>query len=170
MKILVTGGSKCGKSTFAENLAQRLANGSPVTYIATMQVVDAEDLAVVARHKKQREGRNYQVIEQQKNLSALTLEKGATVLLEDIPNLLANEMFLDGCPDKVEESLMALSETARYIVFVTNEVGSDGFPYDEDTLRYLSRISQVNRAVAQHCEHVVEVVCGIPLYIKGVPV
>ena len=41
MIILVTGGSGCGKSTWAEKLVQSLPSGKRV-YIATMQVYDRE--------------------------------------------------------------------------------------------------------------------------------
>lgn len=40
MRILLTGGSACGKSTYAETLAVRLA--APRYYIATMRIFDDE--------------------------------------------------------------------------------------------------------------------------------
>ncbi len=51
--VLVTGGARSGKSTFAERLATRLAepSGGRVTYLATSQTHDAEMTARVAAHR-----------------------------------------------------------------------------------------------------------------------
>ncbi len=170
MIVLITGGSKSGKSTYAENLALSLAKGSPVTYIATMQVIDEEDQAIVKRHKKQREGRNYVVLEQEKGLSTLPISDGATILLEDIPNLLANEMFGGGQPDTIIPDLNYLSSRAQHLVIITNEVGSDGIAYDVETIHYLNALNQLNRSISAMSDEVIEVVCGIPLHLKGEPV
>ena len=166
MIVLITGGSKSGKSTYAENLALSLAKGSPVT----MQVIDEEDQAIVKRHKKQREGRNYVVLEQEKGLSTLPISDGATILLEDIPNLLANEMFGGGQPDTIIPDLNYLSSCAQHLVIITNEVGSDGIAYDAETIHYLTALNQLNRSISAMSDEVIEVVCGIPLHLKGEPV
>ena len=49
MIVLVTGGSGCGKSTWAEKLVASLPNENRV-YIATMQVYDEESVKRVERH------------------------------------------------------------------------------------------------------------------------
>ena len=40
--------------------------------------------------------------------------------------------------------------------------------YAGDTGRYLKALAQVNNALAARADHVVRVVCGIPVYYKGV--
>ena len=55
MIVLVTGGSGCGKSTWAEKLVSALPAEKRV-YIATMQVYDEESVQRVARHRAQRAG------------------------------------------------------------------------------------------------------------------
>lgn len=167
MISLITGGSKSGKSTYAEKLALTLAGNAPVTYIATMRVTDEEDQLIVQRHKKQRKGHHYIVFEQEKNLSSIALMDDAIVLLEDIPNLLANEMFFDGHPDTIIQDIQNLSAHARHLVIITNEVGSDGIVYDKETMEYIHKLHCLNNAIAVFSDHAVEVVCGIPLCIKG---
>lgn len=52
MLTLVIGGSASGKSAFAESIC--LQSPLPRTYLATMQVWDAECAARVARHRAMR--------------------------------------------------------------------------------------------------------------------
>ena len=56
MIILLTGGSGCGKSTYAEKLIRRMPREKRV-YIATMQVFDEESVKRVERHRAQQIGR-----------------------------------------------------------------------------------------------------------------
>ena len=69
MIILVTGGSGCGKSTWAEKLVQSLPSGKRV-YIATMQVFDRESEIRVQRHRAQRAGLGFRTIECEKDLAS----------------------------------------------------------------------------------------------------
>ena len=54
MIILVTGGARSGKSSFAEKLALKLGGGR-AAYIATAQVFDDEMAYRVQLHKERRE-------------------------------------------------------------------------------------------------------------------
>ena len=62
MTVLVTGGSKCGKSHFAESLFNDL-EGEKI-YIATMQHYGEEAFAAIERHRKMRSGKGFETIEQ----------------------------------------------------------------------------------------------------------
>ena len=102
----------------------------------------------------------------------------ATVLLEDLSNLLANQMFTDSGdvePSISGESLTnriisrvdELNQTAGHLIVVTNEVFSDGQAYDETTEKYRKLLGDLNRKAAVHADVVVEVISGIPSYRKG---
>ena len=71
-----------------------------------------------------------------------------------------------GDPDR-EQSERWVEETETLIV-VSNEVFSGGADYAGDTDRYLLALAQVNNALAARSDAVVRVVCGIPVYYKGV--
>ena len=58
MIVLVTGGSGCGKSTWAEKLADTLPRENRF-YIATMQVYDEESRNRVQRHRMQRADKGF---------------------------------------------------------------------------------------------------------------
>ena len=64
------------------------------------------------------------------------------------------------------ERIRELSKKAESVVVVSNEVFSDGISYDEESMRYLSYLGQVNKAIGQLADEIVEVVYSIPIYHK----
>ena len=91
MFIIVTGGSASGKSEYAENLVPNTGNR---VYLATMEPFGAEAETRIARHRKLREGKGFKTIECPVNIgNCFEACRGRHVLLEDLPNLVANEMF-----------------------------------------------------------------------------
>ena len=176
MIALVSGGSGSGKSALAEALAMRLQPGEKI-YIATMRAWGEEGRARVARHRALRAGKNFSTLERPLDLAGLVKAApwpGArpTVLLECTSNLLANEMFDEGGAGErsvpaILEGFRALMGTSEHLVIVTNEIFSDGVAYDADTQRYIARLGQINQALAEMAELVVESVYGIPVVHKG---
>lgn len=166
MIVLVTGGSGCGKSTWAEKLISSLPNEKRV-YIATMQVYDDESVRRVERHRAQRADKGFVTIECEKDLASAKVEKGSIVLLEDLVNLTANEMFDGGDVSRIVPALDSLAKKCRHLVMVTNDVFSDGIEYDEFTDGYLRQLADVNSAAAEIADCVVEVVYSIPIALKG---
>lgn len=163
---LITGGSGCGKSTWAEKLARNL-DGEKRVYIATMQVYDRESEERVRRHRAQRAGLGFRTVEYEKNLGAAQVEAESIVLLEDLVNLAANEMFDGGDPDRIIPDLRKLSEGCGHLIMVTNDLFSDGESYSPSVQEYLRRLAEINREAAGMADHVIEVVYSIPIALKG---
>lgn len=92
MLIEIIGGSGSGKSEFAEKCCMELCPGKKY-YIATMQAFDEEGKCRVLRHRKLRAGKQFITIECQTGLENVQVEEGATLLLECMSNLTANEMY-----------------------------------------------------------------------------
>ena len=97
MKIMIFGGEASGKSAFAEDLALEMAQkeGLPLYYIATMDKNAGGDTKKrLEKHQKMREGKGFITIERTKDLGKLDLpSENGVILLEDIGNLVANELF-----------------------------------------------------------------------------
>lgn len=91
MFILITGGCKNGKSLMAEKILT--AYNVPRFYIATMEPFGSEAKETIARHRKIREGKNFNTIEKYTDISEIKLPQNSAVLLECMCNLCANEMF-----------------------------------------------------------------------------
>lgn len=166
MILLLTGGSGCGKSTYAEKIIRAIPSERRV-YIATMRVCDEESAQRVRRHRSQRADMDFSTVECPKNLGAVHIEPDSTVLLEDLPNLLANEMFDGGDPNRIFPQLHWLCGMCENLVIVTNDVHSDGLRYENPTLEYQRRLAEINREAAKLADAVAEVVYSIPVYLKG---
>ncbi len=166
MICLITGGSGCGKSTWAEKLVRTLPAVDRV-YIATMQVYDRESEIRVERHRAQRAGLGFRTVECEKDLAAVQVQAESVVLLEDLVNLTANEMFDGGDPDRIVPALKNLSARCGHLVMVTNDLFSDGEPYSSSVQEYMRRLAEINRQAAGLADCVIEMVYSIPVVLKG---
>ena len=146
--------------------------GTRRVYIATMQPFGAEGQARIARHRKMRAAKKFSTIECYTNLKEVELEPGSDVLLECMSNLTANEIFDPSGAGKArtEEEILAgvsrLAHQARNLVLVTNEIFSDGYRYEEETMEYQRILGNINVRLAEMADCVTEVVYGIPVRIK----
>ena len=182
MIALVIGGSGSGKSAYAEQMAVKAAGNGSLYYVATMQVYDEEEKKKVERHQKMRAGKGFLTIEQPRRLEEaakkVVAERG-TVLLECMSNLVANEMFseenLSAVMDEAKikqlsheiiSGVTALHDSCDILIIVTNQIFEDGIRYDASTMAYIRLLGDVNRQIAERAEQVVEVVAGIPIFIK----
>ena len=91
MLTLIIGGSGSGKSSFGEELAQK--SNSKLYYLATMIPYGDEGKRRVERHLKLRKGKGFETIEEYMDIGNIDIPYGSCVLLEDLPNLVANNMF-----------------------------------------------------------------------------
>ena len=171
MLTLVVGGAASGKSSYAERLV--LQTALPRYYLATMQVCDAECAARVEKHRRMRAEKQFETLECPLHLGTVRLPARGTALLEDLGNLTANELYdTHGAGENAASAILSGIDTlyaqCEHLILVSNEVFSGGANYAGDTDRYLKALAQVNNALAARADAVVRVVCGIPVYYKGV--
>ncbi len=181
--ILVTGGARSGKSTFAENVAA--VSGKKVIYIATAVAGDPEMRRRIAIHRRRRPA-SFRTIEESRNPHrVIEAEDSPEVffLLDCLTVLLSNRL-LNGAGGKKDTGRAAFHFRARraldYAVYlsrklrecragvalVTNEVGLGVVP--ESFLGRLFRdlAGRANQAAAAAADEVWWTVCGLPQRIK----
>ena len=171
MITLVIGGSASGKSLYAEQLVCSMPG--PRVYLATMEPFGEAGAARIAKHRAMREGKGFQTMECTKALEIQQIDAaGCNVLLEDLPNLVANELFGEAGASteetyaKVMNALDVLGSKANHLVIVTGDLASDGCRYGEETLQYLQLLGRLQNAVANRADAMYEVVAGIPIVWK----
>ena len=168
MITLVTGGSKCGKSSFAEKLLDDF-QGEKI-YLACMIPRGAEAEKAIAGHREMRRERHFKTIEKYTDIHQAAVPKNSALLLECMGNLLANEMFENNEPqpcEKIIRGIMCVASQVRELVIVTNEVSCDGFEYSKEVREYISQLNRINSRLAASAHNVVECVFGIPVIHKG---
>ena len=167
MLSLIVGGAASGKSEYAERRVLSLPGRR--IYLAAMEPWDDECRARIARHRAARAGRGFETVERYRDLSGLSVPSDGNILLEDLSNLLANELYSPECrgADAVCTGLRSLLRRCANLTVVTNEVFSGGADYAEGTLAYMRALADLNRWLAEEADFVCEVVCGLPNVLKG---
>ena len=165
--ILITGGARSGKSSYAEKLALSLSP-NPV-YMATARVWYEEFRQRVIRHQEAR-GPEWTNLEEEKELSRHDVS--GRVVLIDCVTLWCTNFFFD-LQGHVDSSLKAVKEefnrfTAQdaTFIFVTNEIGLGGTSENELQRKFTDLQGWMNQYIAAQADEVIMMVCGIPLKIK----
>ena len=167
--ILITGGERSGKSTFAEDLALKMSP-NPI-YMATAHPWDDEFCERIQRHQERR-GEQWTNIEEERFLSNHNVE--GRVVLIDCLTLWATNYFFANEGKNVEQVLGELKdELARFtgqdatFIFVTNEIGMGGFSANAVQLRFTDLMGWLNQHVASLADEVMLMVSGIAMRIKN---
>ena len=167
MVNLVIGAAASGKSEYAEDIVMSLP-GEKI-YIATMEPFGAEAEERITRHRALRAGKGFSTVERTRNLINLTPEADWNVLIEDLPNLAANELFSPegGGADAVLSGVDRICNIVSSVTIVTGDIFSDSAEYDVGTREYMEMLADLHMRIAAKADNVVEVVCGIPCAVKG---
>ena len=169
MLVLVIGGSGSGKSEYAE---QRIleAGEIPRYYVATMEPFGEEGKKRIARHRALRAGKGFVTVECVTHLERLKLPQKGAVLLEDLSNLLANEIWSetgsgwsDNLAKDICQTIRNLAEEHPLLVAVGNDIHRDGVAQTPEMEQYISLLAECQARLAALADEVVEVVCGIPV-------
>jgi adenosylcobinamide kinase/adenosylcobinamide-phosphate guanylyltransferase len=174
--VLVTGGSRGGKSAYAQKLAESLPG--PRTFMATCPVIDDEMRERVRKHRQARRSAQWQTIEEALDVAAaLRRTKQQRVVLVDCVTLWVNNLMYEAerSGKTVSESqivrhcrhvLAACREHPGTVIFVTNEVGMGIVPENALSRRYRDLVGRANQIIAAASDEVDLVVCGQVLKIK----
>jgi adenosylcobinamide kinase / adenosylcobinamide-phosphate guanylyltransferase len=170
--VLVTGGSRSGKSGFALSLAGE--RGEPRVFLATAQAFDEEMESRIAAHRKARPA-DWGLVEEPLAVPGAlrrALGDGAHVVLLDCVTiwmsnmLLADERFGEREAARAAGELVGAARGGATTIIVTNEVGSGVVPDNALARRFRDCAGRANQLIAQAADEVYYLVSGIPLKIK----
>jgi adenosylcobinamide kinase/adenosylcobinamide-phosphate guanylyltransferase len=168
--VLVTGGSRSGKSRYAMETALWYGRRA---FIATGTACDGEMAQRIAAHRAER-GERFVTIEEPTDLAGALgrLPPGTEVALLDCLTVwVGNLMHAHGDEaatyPEMEALYKALEDPPVDVILVTNEVGSGIVPANAMARRFRDLAGTVNQRVAARADKVVFCVSGIPVTIKG---
>lgn len=177
-RTLILGGARSGKSVEAE---RRLEAFPDVLYVATggTRGGDGEWAERVRAHRERRPG-SWRTTETC-DLVPLLTEPGPPLLVDCLSLWLTHAMDEVNAWDDAEwssggerslrkritELTDAVRATRRVVVAVSNEVGSGIVPATASGRRYRDELGRLNAAFAAECEHVLLVVAGQALALRG---
>lgn len=189
--ILILGGARSGKSSYAEMLATRMARGASVVYVATATPGDDEMRERIVRHQASRPA-EWRTIEEPTDpataLAGITpLAAGTVVLLDCLTLLVANVLLTEPSPifdeDHVETQSLAAAEARvstaierlltfyhegeRSLILVSNEVGMGVVPPYSLGRVYRDILGRVNSRVAAVADAAILIVAGLPIELKS---
>lgn len=164
---LVTGGSRSGKSSYAQRMA--LERSSNPVYLATSRVWDEEHRRRIERHKADR-GPQWTTVEEDRALSRHDFT-GQTVVVDCVTLWCTNFFYdFDSDVDRTLEAVCSefdrLVEQEADLIFVTNEIGSGGVSPDLLQRLFCDLQGWVNQYIARTADEVWWMVSGIPVKIK----
>ncbi len=169
--ILVLGGARSGKSTFAERLATTFTR---VTYLATAQAFDEEMRARIAKHQADRPAQ-WQTVECPFYPESALREKAdeTDCFLLDCLTLYSTNLLLhdESATDEqimthIDALLLAARATRATTIIVSNDVGLGLVPDNPLGRRFRDLLGRVNQRVAANADAVYFLIAGLPLDIK----
>ncbi|MDF2635996.1 MAG: Adenosylcobinamide-phosphate guanylyltransferase [Pelosinus sp.] len=175
--VLIIGGTRSGKSAFAEQYATKQSD--KVAYIATAHVYDQEMQTRVTLHRERRPD-TWQTFEAPYHADQILLEaaKQADVILFDCLTLYTSNLLLSAdiasnreerlqfIIGEIDKLLLFSQKSQATILFVTNEVGMGIVPENALAREYRDIAGMVNEKIAACADEVYLVICGLPVELK----
>ncbi|MBB6479071.1 bifunctional adenosylcobinamide kinase/adenosylcobinamide-phosphate guanylyltransferase [Spirochaeta isovalerica] len=179
--VLVLGGTKTGKTSFAENRAAVYSetHNVPVYYIATARPFDSEMVERIARHRAHRPA-HWETIEEPVKVSAALepLAGGSNVVLLDCLTLLMTNLIFDrgeNCSaseaqDVVFQELQRIidifSQCENELIIISNQV-ENGLVSEHQWARMFQDIAgMAHQKLASAADKVFMMNAGLPLQLK----
>lgn len=183
--VLVTGGARSGKSSFAEAYVGKLSKN--VAYIATAVPFDTGMVDRIKKHVASRPA-HWQTFEKFVHVHEIIDQVASScsvALLDCITVMVNNIMFEDiqvdwdtvshevideielNVTSQVKKLVEAINQTDLTCVIVTNELGMGIVPENRLARIYRDIAGRVNQYLGKEAHEVHFVVSGIPMKIKG---
>lgn len=164
--ILVGGGSRSGKSSFALQLARE--RGTRRAFVATAQALDQEMAERIARHQAERD-HAFTTVEEPLDVAGVISRSDCDVLLIDCLTLWVSNFMMQEEPDidaKGAELVRVAAASKALCIFVTNEVGCGVVPDNPMARRFRDLAGRLNQEMAKAAQEVYFLTFGIPTKLK----
>lgn len=166
--VLVLGGARSGKSSFAENLVTQ--SGLTRHYIATGRAWDDEMRDRIRAHQVQR-GEGWITHEEPVDLvgQLSAIDAPDCAVLVDCLTLWVTNLMLDNSdiPAECARLVDLVSRLKGRVVFVSNEVGLGIVPENRMARDFRDHAGRLHQSVAAQCAEVYFIAAGLPLKMKG---
>lgn len=170
-RVLILGGARSGKSSFAETMAGR--SGAAVTMIATAEAVDDDMWERIVAHRRSRPP-HWATIESPLRLAdaLATIPSGDTAVIDCITVWLGN-MFHHGFTvedvhAEIERLISTMAHRRGATLIVSNEVGLGIVPATDMSRSYRDVLGRVNTRLAANVDRAVFMIAGRFLDLRDV--
>ncbi|MBP5695808.1 MAG: bifunctional adenosylcobinamide kinase/adenosylcobinamide-phosphate guanylyltransferase [Treponema sp.] len=176
MVVFVFGGSKSGKSNFAQNVSVKISNEKDLYYLATMIPYDEEDELRIKKHVTSRAGLGFKTLECAYDLNEVfddgKINPDGSFLVESLTSLLSNIMFKNLEPDfnawpKLDKMLRNFIQKSKNSIFVCDSIFADAEEYGAVTETFRQVLAKAACLVCELSDVAVEVKNGQAYFIKG---
>jgi adenosylcobinamide kinase/adenosylcobinamide-phosphate guanylyltransferase len=182
--LFVTGGARSGKSAFAERIVAAAATTSraAVTYVATLEPLDAEMRDRIARHQAQRPVR-WTTVEAPLGLAGAyaAVEPDQVVLVDCLSLWVSNRLLQLGeepagdavaaleaeLLDEIDRVARRARQRTAITVVVSNEVGSGIVPPSALGRVYRDLLGRANQSISRHADRAWLLVAGRALELSA---
>jgi adenosylcobinamide kinase/adenosylcobinamide-phosphate guanylyltransferase len=175
--ILILGGARSGKSSYAQKWAED--SGKSVTFIATAQASDDEMSARITKHQIERP-KHWQTLEIPYDIASALQEIKSEVLILDCVTLLVTNLIMNyfendildeekskqAVEKEIESLLKMIRESKKEWLIVSNEVGLGLVPPYLLGRMYRDLLGWANQRLAKEADEVLFMVAGIPMKVK----
>ncbi len=172
--ILVLGGARSGKSSFAQRLARHLG-GDDVLYVATAEAGDDEMRQRISQHRRERPvtWRTLEVAQRVGDSIMARAPDRGVVLIDCLTLLISNAMLASGGDEAASREVASVLEACRHstatFIVVSNEVGLGLVPDNRLGRRYRDVLGRANQELAVVADNVYLMVAGLPLELRASP-
>jgi adenosylcobinamide kinase / adenosylcobinamide-phosphate guanylyltransferase len=181
LNILITGGARSGKSSYAQEIA--LKEHKKTLFVATAEAGDEEMAERIRAHKRSRPA-GWITLEAPTHTGDEILNKtgDAEIIIVDCVTMLVNNIFAkyaDYSTEKIDSELVdrevtreiheiigCFSRLKAGFIIVTNEVGMGLVPANPIDRLYRDLLGKANRMLAEKVDEVYLMVAGIAVKVK----
>lgn len=172
--VLILGGARSGKSSYAQELAGTM--GGKVLFCATAEALDGEMRSRIEKHRRSRPP-GWETLEAPRDVAAALGPRApgyGAVIIDCITILVANAIGDSTEEEAAARSVSAeiasltgmLKERQSYYILVSNEVGSGLVPDNQLGRVYRDELGRANQLLAAAADDVYLLTAGIPLKLK----